>query len=118
MKPGAYLIGGVLLALWYFRDKLPGLFNPASQSNVFNQGANAFYQSVSGNKVDSIGTALYGVVESVTGGDPNAWTPEWTGQVRPAEDASYGAGVFDVSNPGVIYATNQGGAVTGRTIKR
>lgn len=54
--------GGYLLYSWL--KKNPGSFNPASDKNLVYQGANKILQSMTGNKVDSVGTATANVFKS------------------------------------------------------
>jgi hypothetical protein len=49
--------------------------NPANPSNIVNQGANATFQAVTGNTVDSLGTWVYGILNPI-GYDPNAPTSQ------------------------------------------
>lgn len=57
-------IGGTALYLFQWLRKNPGAFNPASDKNLAYQGANKILQTVTGNKVDSVGTAAANVFKS------------------------------------------------------
>jgi hypothetical protein len=92
-------VAGVVLvaAAWYAKRKigaaadalaeLPGMawdaagaalpyLNPADARNIVNQGANGFYQIVTGDEVGTIGTKIYDIYNQPT------WTPTTTEEVR------------------------------------
>jgi hypothetical protein len=72
--------GIVLYMLYKNRSALAASVNPANPANIINRGANALLQTVTGNKIDTIGTSVANVFPSAAEKAVNAMV----GPVVPA----------------------------------
>lgn len=100
-----------LVAFGLYRKVADGTLNPANPQNVVNKAANSVFASVTGNTVDSIGTALYNAL------NPDVWAQmnKAASDQAKAKAAAFAApwDALFLNEYGTAPANGEGGAAFG-----